>query len=136
MFADTLESTEKRALLRLMAFLTVVDGKITQEEITYLHQISTYMEASAEGLFEEIAGKTIEDLCSTFERSQAKTIALIELINIAYADGDYSEPERVGVRKIADLLGTNEREVEKLERWVEQGLEWKVAGKRLVGIAS
>jgi len=134
MFADAMEGLEKRALLRLMAFLATVDG-VVEEELSYIGHIAGYMGISPDGVFEEIEGKSLGELCAGFEREQAKIVTLVELLNIANADSDYTEAERQGIRNIAGLMDVDEAKVAELEGWVARGLAWKQEGMQLMGFS-
>lgn len=133
MFADVLEGSEKRALLRLMAFLSTVDG-VVKEEVAYISHVALNIGVSPEGVFEELEGKKLEELCDDFDREQAKVVTLVELINIANADNDYTDAEKQGVRSIARLMSVDEAKVSELEGWVTLGLEWKEKGRQLMGL--
>lgn len=59
-------------------------------------------------------------------------IWLREAITLAYCDGVYSEEEKKEIRRISEIWSLTEEDVRKFEKWVEQGRDWMMEGRRLV----
>ena len=134
MFAEILTAPEKKALLELLAYLSVLDGEVLREEVAFIATTAENMEVDAGDLFQGIKGRTLQSICAPLKRRKAKGIALLELINIGLADGHYDEAEQRGIRTIAEILGVKATLVENLESWVERGHTWQEEGKTLLGI--
>jgi len=129
-----LEKDEKRAFLKLMAFLSLIDGKVTEEEVVYLAEAATIMGLSPIGIFEEASDKNLGELCEELHSNKSRKIALFELINIANIDGRYDDVEKRGISNIGELLNLSKYEIKELEQLSKEGLKWMKKSKKALGI--
>ena len=59
----------------------------------------------------------------------------IQAIQLSWIDNDYCEAERNEIRKLADELEISAESVEKVEKWVEEGMEWNKKGDELLKLS-
>ena len=60
----------------------------------------------------------MQELASAFQTRQSKVSALLELIGLGYADGEYRPIESALVGEISRALGFADDEVAGMESWV------------------
>lgn len=135
MLAQLLNPDERTALLALLTFLSLSDGRLDPGEEAFLAEKlqSLELEVSLEALVELARGLDLEKACAPIQRPAAARVVLAELIDLAYRDGDYSEPEREGLQAIAEALGQPESLAD-IERWVAEGRHWMLKGRELLGL--
>lgn len=118
---------EAVAFTQLLVFIAKADGKITTEEVDFLNDYSCKA-----GLdWKDLGEKPLEEILPEFTTFSSKIDVIQELVKLAMIDGNYSEEERAGVKKIALLLSLPETKVIAVEDWVQRGLEWIAEGLAL-----
>jgi len=137
MFSEMLDESEREALLDLFAYLSSVDGVVSPEEVAFINEAAQRfgLDPPSEEAYRRAAGTDLGSLCARFQRPKGRAIALVELINIGFADGRYDESERKGVRVIGQMMGMGEGSIAELEDWVAAGIRWQEKGKRLMGLS-
>jgi len=60
----------------------------------------------------------LETLAGAFDTSQAKAVALLEIIGVGHADADFSPEESDFVRRLATAFGISDAKVGAMESWV------------------
>jgi len=130
-----LQQDERVALLELLAYLAAVDGEVSEEELAFIAGSADRLGVEAGDLFEGISGRELSSFCTPFKRTKAKSIALLELINLALIDGHYDDAEKNGVRVIGEMMGVDPGYVDELEAWVERGRRWQEDGRKLLGMS-
>ena len=128
MFVMQLTLDERQALMSLLVSIAKADGKLNEMEKEFLKY---YAKANSINLNldEEIS---IDDACKLIKTQKGKIIALQEIIKIAFADGQYDENEKKGVRIIAQNFGISESKLQEIEDWVQDGEEWANRGLELI----
>jgi tellurite resistance protein len=134
MFAELLTTREQHQLMKLVAYIAAIDGEVHEQEIEFIQTLNARLQLDPTNWFEEIEDLKLGEICAEFERDKAKRIVLTELINASFADGDYSESERAGLRAIAGSMAVDETGVVALEQWVERGVRWQREGRKLLGL--
>lgn len=111
MFLENLEPREKRAFLALALKVVHADGVLAEREARILATLSDAIgEPALEG--------TVEELAAVFQSRRSRVSALLELMGIGYADGEYHVAEIESVAEIARALGFPDDELVGLENWV------------------
>ena len=125
---DKLNKAERIALMDLLVVIAKADGEITAEERKFLDGYSKGLEVSWSSAY----NNDIDNVLSLFVSYQSKMIVLIEILRLAYKDGNYSDAERAGVAVIAETLKVNSKDLERAEEWVVEGLKWVNEGEKLL----
>lgn len=131
MFVGQLTFEERRSLLRLAASVAAADGTIDPRESLRLAELASRLSLSIAD-FTDQADVPLATLCEAFTRPEARRIALIELLNTAWADGEYAGSERTQMGFIAELMGVDAEVLAALEVWVEDGQRWEARGRALL----
>ena len=110
MFLENLIGKEKSAFLGLAQKVVHADGLLSAREA----QLLTALEAAAG---ETVAQGTIESLAAVFQTRQSRVSALLELMGLGLADGEYHPAETKLIKEIANALGFTEDELIGMESW-------------------
>lgn len=132
MFGIAFTYSEERALLKLLGFVAMSDRQVSEAEREYILDTSHNFDVSAEGILEDDSDESLAEICESFESDSAKRLALVRLIELGYVDGAYEEPEWVGIREVAEVMGIEGLDLVALEDWVSRGMEWKEEGRKLL----
>lgn len=73
-----------------------------------------------------------EEIPLTFASRQEALCFLREALQLGMVDNDYSESEQKEIMKLAKEFGVESERVHALEKWVQDGIEWKKQGDMLV----
>ena len=111
MFLENLIGKEKSAFLGLAQKVVHADGLLSAREA----QLLTALEAAAG---ETVAQGTIDSLAAVFQTRQSRVSALLELMGLGLADGEYHPAETKLIKEIAKALGFTEDELIGMESWV------------------
>ncbi|MBU4175130.1 MAG: hypothetical protein KKB90_12485 [Actinobacteria bacterium] len=106
---------QQEAVIFLARELIATDDAITAKEQDVLDQMVREVELpmpSARYLSSH--GAAVEALTT----GKARAIAIIELLGIAHADGEYGEEERCYIQDLVQELGVPETTVTAMENWV------------------
>lgn len=132
MFGEFLSEDERKILVQAFAYLAHRDQHVPTAEIDQISTLARNIGFDPEILVHDGQTLDIAALLKPITDDTLKRIMLEELISLAHADGEYSLPERAGLREIAACLGIDLAVLEQIEGWVEQGIAWRKAGKQLI----
>lgn len=124
--ADKLTDIEREAALRLMAGLAVADGQLTTSEVKALERMGAGLDVSITAVLEQAASVDLTAERAKLTRPVAAKVAVMCLVQLAYADGEYSRIERDVVIEEVDLLGVDIALLDQIEAWVEEGVDWEL----------
>lgn len=116
--------SEKTAFLRIMMIIASSDGVLSDDEMQLFYKQGKEYKVSSEELdsIRSSIPKDVDpleqlaDACTLIISSTIKHKLLWELIELCYADGEYSEQEAAGMRLICTLLNLKESELDMLEK--------------------
>ena len=108
---ENLIGPEKSAFLGLAQKVVHADGILAPSEA----QLLASLEAVAG---KTVAEGTIESLTAVFQTRQSRVSALIELMGLGLADGEYRPAESKLIEQIATALGFTTDELVGMENWI------------------
>jgi uncharacterized tellurite resistance protein B-like protein len=132
MFAQMLLEDEKMDFLSLMINLSLIDKDITKEEKEYIKSLSQEVGVESLSFVSNRRYSKIEDILPNFKSNLSKHIVILELVNLAHADKDYSASERENIIKVAGILGISMKKLEEIENWVREGIDWRNRSKEIL----
>ena len=117
MFLDELSPEQRRAVLVLARQIIDADRRLAIQEVERLDRL--YVEA---GLGAEMASAPTEvgDLNVVFSTPRARVVAVIELLLVAYADGEFAASELAAVRDLAARMELDAGVWEAVLDWAER----------------
>jgi len=129
MFLSQLTAEEKLAFDAIAHRLVMSDGTLAEQELAIVSQLHAEM-----GLAESPPsdGLPVEALTAHFASPRSRRIALLELLGIAHADGDFHSEESALLREVAQRFGVDEPEFKLLESWTLRMLSMVTEAQRLV----
>lgn len=132
MFKDLLNHKEALALVKAMAYFANVDGKITSEELQLLEAAAENVGIEIQAVLKEVSTINLEEILLPVQSSKSKRIFIQELITVGYADGHYFQLEKDAVREVASILGVDNKTVDRIDAWIQEGVNWAGNGYELV----
>lgn len=132
MYTHLLEHEERVAILRLLGNLAESDDHVSDAEVAHLKAVAHEMDLDIRAVFAEVTGLSLGEICAPLERHEARVVAIMELLQLAFADRLVLDVERFRVRAIAEILRLDPDLVERVERWVLQGRKWQAEGRALI----
>ena len=124
---------DKIAYLKGMVLMAKADGKVEPEEITYINTAAIGM-----GLNEveqnEISSmwESADSGSVVFSSKLNAAFFVQEAVQIAYVDGNCDEKERKLIYTLWEQVGFKTSEIAKIENCVEEGIQWKKRGEKLL----
>ncbi len=131
-FISLLSKQERKILVHAFAYLARLDRQLLQVEIDPIHILCRELGFDPQIILGSVATLDLEDILEPLQEEKSKRIILQELINLAYADGEYSPEERAGIQKIAETMGLDPAVSNGIEEWVEKGRAWVQEGTKLM----
>ncbi|MEW6283685.1 MAG: TerB family tellurite resistance protein, partial [Candidatus Eremiobacterota bacterium] len=106
--ADYNES-ERTDYMMVVASMAGADGDVSSEEIYAIRALSLHFVLGPEARGKVMAACTagaeeMEDVIKRFADSKLKYSLLLDLANLAWADGELREPEEAEIRRLSGLL--------------------------------
>ena len=132
MFAHTLSEDDRLALVGTLAFLARADGELSGTEQAFIVAVSERLNLDPRKVLASSEARTLKEILEPVTALRAKRIIIQELVNLGHADGDYCDSDKRGIRTVAALLGVDTATVERLETWVDKGIEWTRDGVSLI----
>lgn len=132
MFVNMLLDEEKIGFVWLLQYLSQLDGKITEEDELYLKSVCNKLDVKSEEIMGEFPAASLEEILAQIQTPVSKNVVIMELINLAFADKDYSTKEREGIKYIASEIGVLEDKVVEIEEWVKDGISWANRGYHMI----
>ena len=130
--SDKLTDEERQAVLRLMIGLALADGKLRDSEVRSLERMGAGLHVDVEELLADSADIDLVAERAKLTRPVASRVAVLCLVQLAHADGEYSREERDKVIEEVDLLGVDIELLDQMEDWAERGMNWELDADAIV----
>lgn len=133
---DVIKTEESRVnYLRGLIRIAECDENKSSAEEGYICKIADIIGASYSEIWQAEQQEENDDSPKiTFETKQEKSLFLIQALYMCWIDNDYSNAEREEIIAIGSDLGIDRKEIETIESWVKQGIEWLSTGAELIGL--
>jgi hypothetical protein len=124
MFIHLLTRSEKEVLVDLLIRLTHSDNTFDKHEMDFLsniqlkHEIPLYNNPNL----------SVKQLCAEITQDRSRVTIFMELLHLAYIDGDYCELEKEFLNEVAKNFAITAEKFIEIERWVKSGIVWKENG--------
>ena len=116
MFLNEMSRPQQDAFFELAWRLMSVDG-IHEAELAVIRSLRAQLSLSQEWAADVTV--PLPSLLGALGERRARRAALLELLGIAYSDGDYSAGEQDFLADVADTFDLSALWVERAERWVQ-----------------
>lgn len=133
-YEQLLQTTEaKMNFVKGLIHISKADGVISPEEQTFFIDAARGLGIPEDDIAVLPAVMTqTEEIPLTFASRQEALCFLREALQLCMVDNDYSESEQKEIMKLAKEFGVEPERVYALEKWVQDGIEWKKQGDILV----
>lgn len=129
MYLFSLNKDQGEKFLSLALTIINSDGEFSHDEKFIFSRIQQEL-----GIMSE--NKTVEyiegDSLDVFDTQQAKNTCVLELINLAYADGKFCENEKQFISHICENFDISQTNMNKMDQWVVKSLEVISDGAKLI----
>ena len=115
MFVHLLSPIQKKAFLTLAKRFLVVDKKLRREETDELYDICLAMGCSMDDADTDIEDA---DLLALFDSSRNQAIAVLEMLRLAYADGEFTMSENNRIFAMTRAFSMDDDILAAMEKWV------------------
>lgn len=112
MFLSSLNPTEKNNFMKLAVAVIKADGVVEESEKQILSAYANEMLIPVCNLDEQFDANSIIKEFAMISTPQAKRIIFLELLALAFADGNYATEERTLVQQMADAFEFNRTFIE------------------------
>ncbi|MEX0693864.1 MAG: TerB family tellurite resistance protein [Rhodospirillales bacterium] len=129
MFLNLLSDRQKQSFLALATKVVMADGGVAVKEHVTLNVRVAEMGGDIKAPPDEIYGAPNFDV---FDTPQAQTIVLLELMVIAYSDGEYHEDERPIIKQLAEHFGLSSADMKRFEDWAIRQSPLSVEGWKFI----
>ena len=113
MFINNLNEQQKSAVVILMHRVAQADGRIDVAETQMLNDVVLSL-----GIVDLEADTSTSELVSRFNTQKTKVSALLELLAMAHADGEFVATEHHYIREIANKMDVSDLELAIYNSWV------------------
>jgi len=117
MFLNLLTERQKQSFLALATKVVMADGRVAEKEHVTLNVRVAEMGGNIQAPPDEIYG---EPNFAVFDSPLSRTIVVLELMVIAYSDGEYHEDERPIIKQLAANFGITDEQVSRFETWAKR----------------
>jgi len=129
MFLHLLSQPQKQAFFDLAQRLSMIDGEEDVSELSMLNQLKFRL-GLPDGPNMQAVASALD--VSAFDTQQSKTIAMMELLSIAYVDDFLADAESQLISDIAVAFGFNQSGLNKMAEWAMSTLELVNRGEALI----
>lgn len=129
MYLNYLEENEKIAFLKLSHVIAHSDGNFCDNEKIIIGSYCNEM-----GITDIVFNKneTINNISNEFKSIQSQKIAILELMSIINANGEFKKEEKYIIDTLVNKFNIDEKYLEDVENWTELMLSLIEQGNNLV----
>lgn len=135
MNAKEILKTEKSRsnFLKGLMRLANADGIVDDTEIIFYRQIAAVLDLDQRYVeqLENLRGNESK-VHLEFDTDEEKMFFLIQAVQLCWVDNDYSDEEKVEIRKICQEINISNDALEAVEEWAKEGMEWNRRGEGLL----
>lgn len=116
--------SERTDYMMVVASMAGADGDVTTEEIYAIRALSLHFVLGPEARGQVMASCTaspdeMEQVIKRFSDSRLKYSLLLDLSNMAWADGELKEPEEAEIHRLGGLMGVDNKQIKAVLTFAE-----------------
>lgn len=109
------------------------DGIIDDKEQAFYNQAAHAMGLGRENIHMLEKYKNVDDKINvSFESSKEKMFFLVQVIQLCWIDGEYTDSEKAEIASLAEEIGITRAALEAVENWAYEGIVWNKRGNDLL----
>ncbi len=131
---DVINTEDSRInYLRGLIRIAESDNDKSSEEEGFIYKIAEIAGASYSEILKAEEKQYIEGHARIhFETKTEKLLFLMQALYLCWIDDDYSDAERAEIIAVGNELGITQFEIDEVESWVKQGIDWMKTGAELL----
>lgn len=117
--------------------LAKADGIMDDNEVVFYQQAVNAMGLDVQDC-DKINALWEKNSCEidiSFQTNREKMFFFVQAIQLCWIDGSYTQKEKEEIYKIASELQISVTAIEKVEIWVNEGMEWNKRGDSLLELS-
>jgi uncharacterized tellurite resistance protein B-like protein len=119
---------QKKAFLRALARVASTDGILASEEEKYISMIAEQLNIDLAQVLEGTEWMTLREILAPVQDMVHRRSLLMELVRLAYCDGQFSAEESKLIGEMAEILGINGPTLLAIDSWARQDNEVQLLG--------
>ncbi|MEB3197969.1 MAG: TerB family tellurite resistance protein [Candidatus Sericytochromatia bacterium] len=124
MFLNRFNEDEKIGFIELALLGVRADDAITTEEVQFVEELRLSMGVAEEAFVQQILGDPqLDDAVRRFATDESRRLAFIELVALAYVDGQYDPAESQFLRQVQQAFGIDQTTVLACHAWARRLLQ-------------
>ncbi len=118
MFIENLNVKQQGVLLYLADKTMRSDGNLAPEQLKMIETLKSHCGSDAE----KTEGLTNNEVSQLFHSNKEKISLILELLGVAFSDGEYHEKEEEFIAEVGNSLGIESTLLKDCETWVKRQL--------------
>ena len=127
-----LNEEQRIVFIKVLARLANADGKLDENEKSFIHQVATIYKVSENRISEILNFISDDDIVERAKLITDRKVAL-ELIKemciLAHSDNELSEEETLLIGRIGQAMGVELDKIQQISQWVIDRIIWEEEGK-------
>lgn len=129
MFVQNLNEVQQGILLASAEEIAKADRELHEIELSMITILKEQVKKGVQSI--QVDMSELENL---FSNNREKYSFMLELIGIAYANGEYHKDEKLIISRYAQALSIDEKKLIALEDWVSKQIDLTKEAEDLIGI--
>lgn len=117
MWLSSLSDRQRDALLGLAHNVVVSDGLLDPNEETMLDEFKREMALKPDVVSDYLE---LDGIDAIFDSRRARTVAILNLLHLSYADGAFEIEEECLLKELAETFGMSGDDFRRLDDWVRR----------------
>ena len=130
MWLSSLSERQRDALLGLAHNVIVSDGLLDPNEEDMLDEFKREMALKPDVVADYLE---LEGIDAVFDSERSRTVAILNLLHLSYADGAFEIEEECLLKELARTFGMDDDEFRRLDDWVRRLVALENEARQLMG---
>ena len=130
MWLSSLSERQRDALLGLAHNVIVSDGLLDPNEEDMLDEFKREMALKPDVVADYLE---LEGIDAVFDSERSRTVAILNLLHLSYADGAFEIEEECLLKELARTFGMDDDDFDRLDDWVKRLVALENEARQLIG---
>lgn len=130
MWLSSLSEQQRDALLGLAHNVIVSDGLLDPNEEDMLDEFKREMALKPDVVADYLE---LEGIDAIFDSERSRTVAILNLLHLSYADGAFEIEEECLLKELARTFGMDDDDFRRLDDWVRRLVALENEARQLIG---
>ena len=130
MWLSSLSERQRDALLGLAHNVVVSDGLLDPNEENMMDEFKREMALKPDVVADYLE---LEGIDAVFDSERSRTVAILNLLHLSYADGAFEIEEECLLKELARTFGMDDDDFRRLDDWVRRLVALENEARQLMG---